>query len=166
MRRTLFPIANTDLQNRGLSNDAVRRDPFAALQTEMNRLFDDVWSGFGTPAANVQQAIAAPRLDVHEDDANLYVTAELPGLSENDIELSYDDGVLRLAGEKKVEDGDNRRAHVTERAYGRFERQIPLGRQVDEDKIDAAFKDGVLTITLPKAAEKEQTKKISVKRAA
>jgi HSP20 family protein len=133
----------------------------------MNRLFDDVWCGFGAPAANVQQAIAAPRVDLHEDDANLYVTAELPGLSENDIELSYDDGVLRLAGEKTVEDSDDRRrAHVTERAYGRFERQIPLGRQVNEDQIDASFKDGVLTITLPKVAEKEQTKKISVKRAA
>jgi HSP20 family protein len=166
MRRTLFPIANSSLDNR-TGQDVAFRDPFAALQTEMNRLFDDVWSGFGTPAANVQNAIAAPRVDVQEDDTNLFVQADLPGLSENDVEVTYDDGVLRIAGEKTAEQTDGKRqTHVTERAYGRFERQIPLGRQVNEDKIDASFKDGVLTITLPKAAEKETTKKINVKRAA
>jgi len=170
MRRTLFPVANTGLQTRDLNRDAVRRDPFAALQTEMNRLFDDVWSGFsptGGPVANVEQAISAPRVDVHEDDGHLYVTADLPGLSENDVEVTYNDGVLRIAGEKTHEaENDARQAHVTERAYGRFERQIPLGREVNEDQIDASFKDGVLTITLPKAEQAEKTRKISVKRAA
>ena len=165
MRRTLFPVTNTGLQTRDLGRDVMRRDPFTALQSEMNRLFDDVWSGF-TPA-NVEQAIATPRVDVHEDDGNLHVTAELPGLSEDDVEVTYDDGVLRLAGEKKVEpDDEQRQAHVIERAYGRFERRIPLGRDVQEDQIDASFKDGVLTITLPKAQQAEKTKKINVKRAA
>ena len=166
MRRSLFPVANTGLQNRS-GRDIAARDPFVALQTEMNRLFDDLWQGGGTPAATVQQAIAGPRVDVQEDDTNLYVTAELPGLSEEDVEVTYDDGVLRIAGEKKSETEDrNRRVHVTERAYGRFERQLPLGRQVHEDNIDASFKDGVLTITLPKAEQREQAKRINVKRAA
>ena len=178
MRRTLFPATNTDLANRTGRNLAAR-DPFTALQTEMNRLFDDVWSGFGAPAANpaanpvanpvanMEGVIAAPRIDLKEDDNNWYITAELPGLSEDDVEVTYDDGVLRIAGEKKQESEDNsRNVHVTERAYGRFERQLPLGHGVKDDQIDAAFKDGVLTITAPKAAEKEQTKKINVKRAA
>ena len=166
MRRTLFPVTNNDLAAR-TGRDAAFRDPFAALQTEMNRLFDDVWSGLGTPAANVESAIAAPRIDLKEDDGNWYITAELPGMSEDDVEVTYDDGVLRIAGEKKQETEDQgRNVHVTERAYGRFERQLPLGHGVKDDQIDAAFKDGVLTITAPKAAEKEQTKKINVKRAA
>jgi HSP20 family protein len=173
MRRTLFPVANTGLQTR-TGRDIASHDPFTALQTEMNRLFDDMWQGFGmpaalgdTPAANVQNVIAGPRVDVQEDDTSLYVTAELPGMTEDDIEVSYDDGVLRISGEKKAETEDKgRQVHVTERAYGRFERQLPLGRQVKEDNIDASFKDGVLTITLPKAEEREQTKKINVKRAA
>jgi HSP20 family protein len=166
MRRTLFPVTNNDLATR-TGRDAAFRDPFAALQTEMNRLFDDVWSGLGTPAANVERAIAAPRIDLKEDDSNWYITAELPGMSEDDVEVTYDDGVLRIAGEKKQETEDQgRNVHVTERAYGRFERQLPLGHGVKDDQIDAAFKDGVLTITAPKAAEKEQTKKINVKRAA
>jgi HSP20 family protein len=166
MRRTLFPVTNDDLATRTGRNVAFR-DPFAALQTEMNRLFDDVWSGFGTPAANMERAIAAPRIDLKEDDNNWYITAELPGLSEDDVEVTYDDGVLRIAGEKKQENEDQgRNVHVTERAYGRFERQLPLGHGVKDDQIDASFKDGVLTITAPKAAEKEQTKKINVKRAA
>jgi HSP20 family protein len=166
MRRTLFPATNSDLANRTGRNVAFR-DPFAALQTEMNRLFDDVWSGFGTPAANMESVIAAPRIDLKEDGDNWYITAELPGLSEDDVEVTYDDGVLRIAGEKKQETEDNNRnVHVTERAYGRFERQLPLGHGVKDDQIDASFKDGVLTITAPKAAEKEQTKKINVKRAA
>lgn len=165
MRRTLFPVTNTGLQNRDANRDVFRRDPFAALQTEMNRLFDDVWSGF-TPA-NLEQAIAAPRVDVHEDGAHLYVTAELPGLSEDDVDVTYDDGILRIAGEKKYEtENEDRQAHVTERAYGRFERQIPLGRDVNEEQIDASFKDGVLKIALPKAQQSEKTKKINVKRAA
>ncbi|MBK1695873.1 Hsp20/alpha crystallin family protein [Rhodovibrio salinarum] len=166
MRRTLFPVSNNDLTTRNGRNVALR-DPFATLQTEMNRLFDDVWNGFGTPAANLEGTIAAPRIKVKDDDRNWYVTAELPGLSEDDVEVTYDDGVLRIAGEKKQEHADqNRNVHVTERAYGRFERQLPLGHGIKEDEIDAAFKDGVLTITAPKAAEKEQTKKINVKRAA
>lgn len=165
MRRTLFPVSNTGLQTRDLDRRELR-DPFTALQTEMNRLFDDVWGNF-TPAANVQQAIAAPRIDVHEDDNSLYVTAELPGLSEKDVELTYNDGVLRIAGEKSYEHADDeRQMHLSERAYGRFERQIPLARDVDEDKIDASFKDGVLTVTLPKAEQAEKTRKIDVKRAA
>ncbi|WP_200342803.1 Hsp20/alpha crystallin family protein [Rhodovibrio sodomensis] len=166
MRRTLFPVTNTDLTNQ-TGRNVPFRDPFAALQTEMNRLFDDVWNGFGPPASNAEGVIAAPRVDLKEDDSNWYITAELPGMSEDDVEVTYDDGVLRIAGEKKQEHEDQgRNVHVTERAYGRFERQLPLGHGVKEEQIDASFKDGVLTITAPKAAEKEQTKRISVKRAA
>lgn len=168
VRRNLFPVAGTDLGNRTGRNVAAR-DPFTALQTEMNRLFDDLWQGLGAgaPAAGAGGALAAPQIDLQEDDENLYVVAELPGMSEDDVELTYNDGVLRIAGEKKAEHEDqDRQVHVTERAYGRFERQIPLHRAVNEEQISAAFKDGVLTVTLPKSEAEGQARRIEVQRAA
>lgn len=109
----------------------------------------------------------APRVDYSEDDANLYVTAELPGLNEDDVEVSFEDGVLRLSGEKAQSHEDTQRnLHVSERVYGRFAREVPIGREVKTAEIAASFKDGVLTVTLPKATESQATRKIKVKRAA
>ena len=166
MLRTLLPVSHGNPVHR-MNRDVAYRDPFAALQTEMNRLLDDAWSGFGNPTANVDSPLAAPRIEVNEDGDNFYVTAELPGMSEDDVDVTYDDGVLRIAGEKKRDNTDERRdVHVTERAYGRFERQLPLGHGVKEDRIDAKFKDGVLAITAPKTVETQTARKIDVKRAA
>lgn len=80
--------------------------------------------------------------------------AEVPGLEENDVEVLLEDGVLTLRGEKKSETEDKDR-QFSERYYGRFEGRLALGREVDEDKVAATFKNGVLTVTLPKT-EKSQ----------
>jgi HSP20 family protein len=164
MRRNLFPL--TTQNTTAPTTNMPIGDPFTSLQREINRMFDDAWRGLGT-VANTGEALMAPRVDFSEDDNSLYVTAELPGLSEKDVDVSFEDGILRLTGEKSQSHEDSQRnVHVSERVYGRFVREIPIGREVKSDQIDARFKDGVLTITLPKAAEAETSRKIEVKRAA
>ena len=97
-----------------------------------------------------------PRVEFSENDKEIQVTAEVPGLEEQDIEVVLVDGILTLRGEKKSETEDKDR-QFSERYYGRFEPRIGLGRAVDENKVAAAFKNGLLTITLPKT-EKAQAK--------
>lgn len=91
------------------------------------------------------------------------MTAEVPGMEEKDIEVLLDDGVLTLRGEKRSETEDKNR-QFSERYYGRFERRIPIGYEIEEDKIDARFKNGVLSVTLPKTAKAQsQAKRIAIK---
>lgn len=137
-------------------------DPFMALQREVNRLFDDMFRGFDAPgfgrlpAAVTGWSAGWPNLEVSETEKELRVTAEMPGLEEKDVEVLLDDGMLTLRGEKKSETEDKSR-QFSERSYGRFERQIALGPEVEQDKVAATFKNGVLTITLPKS-ERAQSK--------
>lgn len=91
------------------------------------------------------------------------MTAEVPGMEEKDIEVLLDDGVLTLRGEKRSETEDKDR-RFSERYYGRFERRIPLGYEIEEDKIDACFKNGILSVTLPKTAKAQsQAKRIAIR---
>lgn len=124
------------------------RDPFMSLHREMNRLFDDVLRGFdgsnGLPGS-------WPSMEVKDEDDQVLVVAELPGLKEKDVELMIRDGALTLRGERKSETEDTDR-RISERFYGRFERRIPLGHDIDEDNVTAEFKDGELIVTLPKMA--------------
>ena len=134
--------------------------PFLALHREMNRLFDDVFNGFGLANRGpmlVEGRFGWPRVELAETDTSLKVTAELPGLEEKDVEVELSDGTLVIRGEKKVEsDGDGKL--FSERFYGSFERQIPLDG-VLEDKAEASFKNGVLTVTLPKSENSRQSVK-------
>ena len=96
-----------------------------------------------------------PATDISESANEFAVSAELPGLTAEDVEVSVEDGVLSLSGEKKAvrEEGDeNKGRHVVERRYGRFHRTFTLPRSVDAAKVNAKFTNGVLTVTLPKAA--------------
>jgi HSP20 family protein len=95
-------------------------------------------------------------VEVAETDKDIRVTAELPGLEEKDVEVTLDDDVLTLRGEKRAESEDKER-QFSERFYGQFERRIPLGVEVQEDKVEARFRNGVLTITMPKT-ERAQSK--------
>jgi HSP20 family protein len=123
------------------------RDPFFALYREMNRLFEEVWNDFGFAAE--QERDAAPSVDLVETDDAFRLTAELPGVDEKDIEILLEDDALILRGEKKSEYQDRAR-RLSERYYGRFERRIPLPAAIDEDKAGASFKNGVLTVVMPK----------------
>jgi HSP20 family protein len=130
-------------------------DPFMTLHREMNRLFDDVFRTFDMAPfgslSGVGRMTGWPSVEVSESDKDVRISAELPGLEDKDVEVLMGDGVLTIRGEKKSEIEDKERA-FSERTYGRFERRIPLAREVDEDKIEAAFKNGVLTVTMPRSA--------------
>ncbi len=130
-------------------------DPFLTLHREMNRLFDDVFRGFGSPgrvsSPLMEGQFAWPRLELSETDKEVVVSAELPGLNEKDVQVEIANGVLSIRGEKKAERSDESR-FVSERYYGSFERQIPLDG-VEQDKAKAEFKNGVLTVTLPKSEQ-------------
>jgi len=135
-------------------------DSFQTLQSEINRLFDLPWTGEPT-----QDFYAGwmPAVDLYEDRDNLIVKAELPGMKREEIDISVHDGSLTIAGERKSEeekgDGDTSRS---ERYFGRFQRTLSLNKPLDVGKASAAYKDGILTITLPKADE-AKPKQIEVK---
>jgi HSP20 family protein len=138
--------------------------PFLTLHREMNRLFDDVFNRFDSGMPSVFRRLPGwssgswPSLEVNASDNEIRVSAELPGMDEKDIELLVDQDVLTIRGEKKSETEDKGR-HFSERYYGRFERSIALPFEVEEDKAEASFKNGVLTVTLPKSAKAQDTAK-------
>ncbi|MGX5774428.1 Hsp20/alpha crystallin family protein [Methylorubrum zatmanii] len=137
--------------------------PFLTLHREMNRLFDEVFSGFGTGAlAPAMRGLGWPSVEVVETEQGLRVSAELPGLDEKDVELFIEDGILTLRGEKRSETSDKERGY-TERSYGRFERSIALPLAVEEDKAEASFKNGVLSVVLPRSAKSpERGRRIAI----
>ncbi|MEK9278377.1 MULTISPECIES: Hsp20/alpha crystallin family protein [unclassified Bradyrhizobium] len=141
-------------RNQELAQARDSYDPFMTLHREMNRLFDDVFRGFGGSGLPLMKGrLGWPRIELSDTDKTLTISAELPGMTEKDVQIEITNGVLTIRGEKKDEHKDEGK-YFTERYYGAFERQIPL-EDVDEDKAEASFKDGVLTISLPKS-EKAQ----------
>jgi HSP20 family protein len=112
------------------------------LQEELDGLFESPLTGW------------APALDVHENKNNFSVRVELPGLKREDIEVSLQEGVLVISGERKAEPvNEGTEVHRQERYYGKFTRALTLPAAVAGDKVAAQYKDGILTVTLPKAAE-------------
>ncbi len=165
-----MPITDLIPWNRGRRQVQVRReeeDPFFGFQHDMNRLFDDFWRGsWLTPygASEKEWSMFNPQIDVVETDTEVKVQAELPGLEEKDFEVSITQDTLTIRGEKKQEKEEKGRNYYrAERSYGSFQRMIPLPRTVDPDKVSAEFSKGVLTISLPKVAAKEDRKKVVVK---
>jgi HSP20 family protein len=131
------------------------RSPFLSLHREMNRVFDDFFRDFDMRLPTMGGAGfngAWPQMDIAETEKEVTVTAELPGMEEKDVELLVEDGMLTLRGEKRSETEDKSR-QFCERYYGRFERHVPLGAEVQADKAEARFKNGVLTVNLPKNPE-------------
>jgi HSP20 family protein len=136
---------------------AESRDPFINLHREVNRLFDSMWSSFNFTGNFTSPSW--PDIDLVEADEGYTVTAELPGVEDKDIEILIADGSLTLRGEKKCEYQDRHRP-LSERYYGRFERRMPLPKGIDEDKVKASFRNGVLTVTLPKSLEAQVVRRI------
>lgn len=133
--------------------------PVSSFRREMDRLFDDFFRGPTLPRlAEMGGGMTAswPRLDVEDKDNELVVTAEVPGMTDKDVELFVDNGNLTIRGERKAE--KNERGY-SERFFGRFERQIPLPSGVDEANCKADFHDGLLTIHLPKTRQAEESRK-------
>jgi HSP20 family protein len=133
---------------------------FLSLHREMNRLFDEALRDFGLFGGG-RMSQGWPHLELTETEDGYKLTAELPGMDEKDIELSLQDGVLTLRGEKKAEQADEQRGY-SERYYGAFSRSITVG-EVDESKVNATFDRGVLTVTLPRSREAEsRVKRIAI----
>ncbi len=134
----------------------VRWRPFrdlVSIQDEMNRLFDDF---FGRPLARTEwtEGVWSPTVDVSEDKDNVIIRAEMPGTKKEDVNISIQDNVLTLKGEKKQEKEEkDKNYHRVERSYGSFCRSFQLPTSVKTDKIKANYRDGVLNITLPKTEE-------------
>jgi HSP20 family protein len=136
------------------------RSPFFRLRQEMDRLFDDF---FGAPALSGgwSRATDWPSLEVNETDDEVRITAELPGMNEKDVDLSVRDGMLTIKGERKGEHEDRDRGW-SERYYGRFERRLTLPDGADEARCAADFRDGVLTVRIPKTGEAARGRKIPI----
>lgn len=132
------------------------------LHRQIDRLFEDFWSGGAAPWQRSMSFV--PRVDIVESDKDIKVTAELPGMDESDVEVILDKRLLTLRGEKAIEREEKGEGRCyTECASGSFERQIPLGVEIDEKKVEATFDRGVLTISLPKSEEaRSRSHKIAI----
>lgn len=164
-------MANRDLTpwNRG-GLTPFGRDPFSSFRSEIDRLFDDFFApamGEGRNVAGPAQsaALLRPSIDVDETDQAYRVSAELPGLTEKDVELNLRDNALTISGEKRSEREEEKGGRrYAERSFGRFERTIPFPAEVDADRVDAVFRNGVLTVTLPKNEKaQDKTRRIEVR---
>jgi HSP20 family protein len=130
----------------------------ATLRDEFDRLFDFSWPSRDTGLLGGW----SPALDVYDDKDNLVVTLEVPGMKKEDIEISLHDGMLTVSGERKDEREETEgQAFRSERYFGKFQRSLSLPAAVDANKVKASYKDGILTIHLPKA-EEAKPKQISV----
>jgi len=138
-------------------------DPLLDLHREMNRLFDDVFRGSSGQGGSSSLA-SMPRLDMHESDNELCVTADLPGVTPADVDLQIDRDVLTISGERKGENEQKQQNyHLMERSYGRFQRQVQLPFAPDPGQVRANFEHGVLTVRIPRQAEQQRSRRIEVR---
>jgi HSP20 family protein len=161
------------------ATQARRRDvwPFDRLRSEIDRLFDDF--GMGSWRSSFRRGVfdvepfwrgeiswgKVPAVDIAETAKGYEITAELPGIDEKNVEVGYADGMLTIKGEKKDEKEEKKENYyLSERSYGSFQRSFRVPDGVDADKVEASFKNGVLTVTLPKTPEaQKKDKRIEIK---
>ncbi|MDQ5988064.1 MAG: Spore protein SP21 [Syntrophus sp. SKADARSKE-3] len=142
--------------------------PLYSLQKEMNSIFDNFFRGFDPIFLGREYdgfGNFSPSIDVKENNNDVIIKVELPGMDEKDVDVSLTQNILTVKGEKKEEKEDkNKDFYRMERRYGSFSRSIPLPTGIKSEKAEAVFKKGVLTITVPKSDEaKSKVKKIEVK---
>jgi HSP20 family protein len=139
----------------------IRWDPFRDLMTlrdKMNRLFEDAASSRGEEK-DLMSSSWTPAVDIYENEEEVVLTAELPGVEENDIEIKIEDNVLTLKGERKFEkDMTEENYHRIERAYGSFYRSFRMPQYIDQDKIKADHDQGILKVQMPKNHESKSRK--------
>ena len=127
-------------------------DRWSNLRDELDSLFEmPFWSNFGRQSQLFSGW--SPAMDLYQNSDNVVARVELPGMRNEDIEISLQEGMLTISGERKSETPENDKAERTERYVGKFRRSIALPTQVDPNKVTANYRDGILTITLPKAEE-------------
>jgi HSP20 family protein len=148
--RFLIPFGN-----RGLLGG----DPFLDLHREVNRLFDDSFRDMASGSG--RNRMLNPSIDLCSTDEGVEITAELPGVSEDDIDLRLDGDMLTISGEKRDERKDEKN-RLVERSYGSFSRSIQLPFTPDSNKIEADCEKGVLRVKLPRSAEQDRSKRIAI----
>jgi len=140
----------------------IRWDPFRDLVTlrdRMNRLFEDAVSTARTEEKDMISSSWVPSVDIYEDEKQLVLTAELPGINEKDVDIKIEDNTLSIHGERKLEkETREENYHRIERAYGSFYRSFTLPNHIDQDKIQAEHENGVLRIIMPKKPELQPRK--------
>ena len=150
--KSLVPWRNEKSQVSATREDFF--DPFVTFRREMDRMFDDFFGGSALRPAYAGWQGTTPAVDIDETDRELVVSAELPGVNDKDVEVSLAGDILTIKGEKKAaHEQKNGDSYYAERRFGSFSRSLRLPFQVADEKVDAKFKDGVLTIHLPKPAE-------------
>ena len=137
------------------------------MEREFNKLFNDFGKRIGFSESDskdeYENAVWMPLTDIKEDKDKYFVMFDLPGVTRDDVKVSYADGQLSISGERKQEkESKDSKFHRVERVYGRYYRSFTLPQQVKEDKIEAEFKDGQLTVTVPKA-EETKPKELEIK---
>ena len=135
-------------------------DPFLSFRRNVDRMFDDFFNGFGRRALGSSSGswmTPTPSKDLTENEKEIVVTAEMPGLDEKDFEVTVAGDVLTLKGEKKSEhEHRNGDAYYVERRFGSFSRSVRLPFEVKDEKVDARYEKGVLTIRVPKPADMQR----------
>src|SRR4249919_749060 len=152
--------------------------PLSNLRREFDRMFEDFPWGWRRPIPRSVFDVepfwrglaglgAVPAVDIAEKEKEYEITAELPGMDESNIDVKFSDGTLTIKGEKKEEKEEKKKDYyLSERRYGSFQRSFGVPDGVDADKIEAHFKNGVLTVTLPKRPEAQKSeKKIAINKA-
>lgn len=150
-----------------LPGRAANDDPFVRLWNDVDRLFSGFLRGSGVGEWPVTEPVGLP-VEVIETGTEMRIVAELPGVEEKDISVELQGDVLTIEAEKKsVQEHEDESRHITERRYGTFARSLRLPFTVEADQIQATFKNGVLTVAVPKPAElRQEPKRIEVKAAA
>lgn len=166
----LMPWRRKEPALRKRENVTVNREedhPLATLERDMNRMFDDFFGGFGLASSEFWDtgwSAFSPQVDIVDNEKEIKVSVELPGLDEKDIDVSLSRDTLTISGEKRQEKEDKGKNYYRmERSYGSFKRAIPIPCEVKAEAIEATFKNGVLSIVLPKASEGQCRQKITVK---
>lgn len=151
------------------------RSPIGALQTEMNRLFEDFFGPSGFPALWDRAPVAlrsafdfTPAVDVRETDKTYQIIADIPGIDAKDVSVTVADGCVTVKGEKKCECKEEKEGYVRqERSYGSFQRVIGMPDTANLDQAEASIKDGVLIVDIPKKAESQSKQRnVEIKHAA
>lgn len=156
--RDLIPWGRPENRTPALYRDE-QISPFVRLRHEMDRLFDDFFGA--PPGGGWGLSPGWPSLEMKDGEEEVRIVAELPGMSEKDVELTVQDGVLIISGERRSESADRDRGW-SELHYGRFERRLMLPDGADEARCEASFRDGVLTVRMPKSPQAARARKIPI----
>ena len=143
----------------------VRWDPFGSLERQMfDRFFDPTWRREASERSPLTSSWK-PAVDAHEKDGSIHMTLELPGVEMKDVDVTLENNVLTIRGERRAEKNDDDKSyHWRERAVGAFERSFTLPATVDRDKLKASYKNGVLEVVIPRKAE-AKPRQIAIKAA-